>query len=307
MILIITHKTDFTADFVIHKLNQQEIPYRRLNCEDLLDNTYSIEINDEFKFALLGEKEYKSIWFRRTKLPQLNGLSKEDELYTLNELDNFFKNLFETLDTRWLSKPHFVYKAENKLYQLKIAKGVGFRIPETLVTNNKQKVIDFYYRLKSKVIIKPISSTRIISPNGNSFIFTNAISENLILNLDKYDLTPCIFQENIEKAFEIRVTVVNTSVFAAVVYSQDYNESKQDWRRKKLKFHKFELPIFVKEKCIRLCQELNLKFGAIDLIKTPNDDYVFLEINPNGQWAWIETQTGLPISNAIIKYLSNHE
>ena len=56
--------------------------------------------------------------------------------------------------------------------------------------------------------------------------------------------------------------------------------------------------------CIRLLKELNLQFGAIDMIKTPDGSYIFLEINPNGQWAWIETQTGLQISDAIINFLS---
>ena len=52
-------------------------------------------------------------------------------------------------------------------------------------------------------------------------------------------------------------------------------------------------------------QELNIKFGAIDIIKTPKDEYVFLEINPNGQWAWIEMQTGQEMSDEIIKFLEN--
>ena len=54
---------------------------------------------------------------------------------------------------------------------------------------------------------------------------------------------------------------------------------------------------------VALVDELNLRFGAIDLIRDVNGEYWFLECNPNGQWAWIENRTGLPISAAIVDEL----
>ena len=73
MILIITHKTDFTADFVINKLNQRGIAYKRLNCEDIFKEDYSIKLNSDFTYSILGETSFKSVWFRRTKLPEIEG------------------------------------------------------------------------------------------------------------------------------------------------------------------------------------------------------------------------------------------
>lgn len=55
--------------------------------------------------------------------------------------------------------------------------------------------------------------------------------------------------------------------------------------------------------CLALTRKLNLQFGAIDFVETPTGEFIFLEINPNGQWAWIEEQTGMPISETIAKQL----
>lgn len=304
MILIITHKTDFTADFVVNKINQREIAYRRLNCEDLLVSEFSIKFADGFRYSILGESNYKSVWFRRTKLPEIKGLSKEETVYILSELDGFFKNLFSILPAEWLSSPAAVYEAENKLLQLKTAQRLGFIIPETLVTNSKEELEEFYKANHRDIIIKPISQTRISYQENSAFIFTNPVSENLMEQIEQFDLTPCIFQKNIPKEYEIRATVVGEKVFAAAVYSQSDEETKVDWRRKRLKFVETQIPLEIQNLCVRLLKELNLGFGAIDLIKTPSGEYVFLEINPNGQWAWIESQTGQKISDAIIEYLN---
>lgn len=303
MILIITHKTDFTADFVINKLNQRGIAYKRLNCEDIFKDEYKIKLNSSFTYSILGEEKYRSVWFRRTKLPEIKGLKREEQLYILNETESLFENIFSSLKANWLSSPSAVYKAENKLLQLKTAIKIGFNIPQTLITNSKQELKQFYSDCNRDIILKPISQTRIQYNEGSAFIFTNPVTENYITNIESYDLTPCIYQKNISKEYELRVTVVGDLVFSAAVYSQSDEETKNDWRKKKLKFEPIEIPNEIQQKCIKLLQELNLKFGAIDLIKTPNEEYVFLEINPNGQWAWIETQTGQKISDAIINQL----
>ncbi|WP_333627531.1 hypothetical protein [Sphingobacterium siyangense] len=303
MILIITHKRDFTADYLINILNERNIGYRRFNCEDILSVDVSFKYTPDFKYSFLGESNYSSVWFRRTMLPEIDIASFEEKKYVLGEIDNFIKNIFSVIDAKWLSKPSSVYNAENKLYQLKVAKDIGFNIPETLITTNKQEVIAFYER-KKNIIVKPISQTRIDSYNKPQFIFTSKVTSSQIESIEAYDLTPCIFQEEIKKELELRVTVVKDRVFTAQVNSQQDKETLTDWRRKKLEFTTFELPQDQQYLCRKLLGEMDLKFGAIDLILSPDGKYTFLEINPNGQWVWIENETGLNISEAIIDELS---
>jgi len=304
MILIITHKTDFTADFIINKLNEKKISYKRFNCEDILTCDTTISYDNQFKYSILEESGFKSVWFRRTKFPDLGDIPIHQKSYLIGEIDSFAKNLFSILDANWLSEPFAVYRAENKLLQLKVAQSLGFTVPATIVTNSKEELILFYQKHNENIIVKPISQTRISNNDNASFIFTNKIKPELINKIDEYDLTPCIFQENIEKDYEIRVTVIGKQVFSAAVYSQQDEETITDWRRKKLFFKTVDLPEEIQVLCVDMLRALNLQFGAIDLIKNKSGDYIFLEINPNGQWVWIENETGLPISNAIIKFLT---
>ncbi len=305
MLLIITHKTDFTADFVINKLNQKQVKYKRFNCEDILSYDCLVKLDTSFSYSILGENTISSVWFRRTQLPIINELPLNERIYILNETDSLIKNLFSIIDGKWISDPFSVYKAENKLLQLKIAKQLGFEIPSTLITTSKEQLKSFYKEQEGRIIVKPISQTRIDNKESPSFIFTNRITQEQINALDDFDLTPCIYQKEIEKEYEIRVTVVGNNVFAASVDSQNDEETKVDWRKKKLVFKEIEIPKRVVTFCIEILKSLNLSFGAIDLIKDKYGNYIFLEINPNGQWAWIETQTGLDISGAIIKELTN--
>lgn len=303
MILIITHKQDYTADFVVNKLNKRGIQYKRLNCEDLLNTKYSFNLDQKYNFSFDGVDNFHSVWFRRIKFPELIGLQEEEKNYIITEYDSLLKNLFAVIDAKWLSNPKHIYNAENKILQLKEAKKIGFNVPSTIITNDKQKIIDFYKQNNRDIIIKPLAQTRINYKNDAAFIFTNKVNEDLISSIDQYDITPCIIQQNIKKEYEIRVTVVNDKVFAASVYSQSNENTKIDWRKESLNFNAIEIPKEISEKCVQLLNALQIKFGAIDLIKTPNGEYIFLEINPNGQWAWIEMQTGQNISDEIIKYL----
>lgn len=305
MILIITHKQDYTVDFVINKLNQQAIPYKRLNCEDINEIGFRYSVNQGQITTSVGEiTSYKSVWYRRRMLPNLSDITNENERdYLLSEYKTLLENLFQMIEGKWLSNPSNVEIAENKLLQLKYAREIGFKVPETLVTQDKNDLREFYYRCGERVIIKPIGNGRIVEEDEISLIFTNRLNKEQIERLSEYNLTPCIYQEELDKQYELRVTVVGEKVFTARIDSQVDEETEIDWRRKKIKTEKYDLPPEIAEKCIELNKKLRISFGAIDLVRTKNGDYVFLENNPNGQWAWIEIDTGMPISNAIINYL----
>lgn len=305
MILIITHKEDFTSDFVIQKLNEKNIKYFRLNCEDINEYNYSFTNTSDFKFSINGITEFNSVWFRRTKLPELETSNKQQQLFLLADFETLFDNIFILIDSKkWLSHPSFVYKAENKIYQLKLAKALGFKIPETIITNNQNELKDFIMHNNKDVIIKPIRQGRINLEDGVKTIFTNQIDKTVIENLTQYDLTPCIVQNCISKEYELRITIVGDKVFSAKVNSQENKNTLTDWRKEKNPFVIYELPTEIEQKCIQLTKKLNISFGAIDLVRDKNGDYIFLEINPNGQWAWIEMETGLKISDEIINYLT---
>jgi glutathione synthase/RimK-type ligase-like ATP-grasp enzyme len=305
VILIITHKEDFTVDFVIEKLNRQEIPYYRLNCEDIYTKPITSKSNSNFFFDIHGLTDFHSVWFRRTKIPDIESVTDEEKLFLLQDFNSFFDNLFQLINTKkWLSLPQNAYRAENKLLQLQTAEKLGFKLPNTLVSNDYSILEQFLLDNNNDVIIKPIRQGRIKTSDGFETIFTNRLNQTQIQNLRSFELTPCIFQEYIDKEYEIRVTIVGEKVFAAKIDSQSSNETKVDWRRVKSKFEKYLLPIDISSMCKGIVKDLGLSFGAIDLIKNKQGEYVFLEINPNGQWAWLEIENELKISDAIINFLT---
>ena len=120
--------------------------------------------------------------------------------------------------------------------------------------------------------------------------------------------TPLMAQEYIEKKLELRVTIVGQKVFACAIYSQDSERTKEDWRRydfDNVRHEQYQLPKEVEAHLMEFMAVCNLTFGAIDMILTPSGRYVFLEINPSGQFGWIEDLTNMPISKAIAETLSN--
>ena len=103
---------------------------------------------------------------------------------------------------------------------------------------------------------------------------------------------PCRFQNLVEKAYELRVTVIGQSVISMGINSQKHEDTKIDWRVGQLRRDLYDvvpLPPIVRQRVFDLMSRLGLVYGALDLIVTPDDEYVFLEINPGGQWLWMES------------------
>ena len=127
-------------------------------------------------------------------------------------------------------------------------------------------------------------------------------------DLEGLRLAPVTFQDYVHKVADIRVTVVGQDVFAAEILSQENKSSKVDWRATDdpaLEHREHEVPSDVSSLCRALVQELGLRFGAIDFGLTQDGSYVFFEINPNGEWLWIETLLGYPIAERIAAWLSH--
>ncbi len=315
MILIITNKNDITTDFVVKKLNLLNLEYYRLNTEDLLSN---IGINFDFTndtFELYDKnlnktvnllKEVDSVYFRRPLLPNLKQfcLKKKEENFIEKELYYTLEGLYSILENKfWISKPNNIRIAENKILQLQVAKDIGFQIPVSLLSNSKKNEIAFTNKHNS--IIKPIKSGVVYEDDKNiNLIYTAPINKkDLLNNNSKF---PAYLQEAISPKTDVRVTVVGNKVFAAKIIYDNLN--KIDWREidsKNIKYEEYVLPENITNKCIQIVQKFNLMFGAIDLAINKNEKYIFFEINPNGQWAWLEKNLGQNISEEIVNLLMN--
>jgi glutathione synthase/RimK-type ligase-like ATP-grasp enzyme len=312
-VLIITNKSDLTSDFIVKRLKERNIYFYRFNTEELSKScffTFDFQknlflISDSILKKQFNLKEFTSIYFRRPELPFLDSddLSNGEIHFLKNEfyyaLEGFYKILEKSY---WVSPVYSIREAENKIFQLELAKSIGFNIPDSLVTNIYTDSLEFYTRNKS-CIVKPIKSGLIEDSYLPKVIFTNLLKDKP--KKKQIEFSPNFFQTHIDKVYDLRVTMVGEKAFATLIDSQKDSETKVDWRRGEtpLMHIKTELPDDILNQCISLLKILNLRFGAIDFILDEEGKFTFLEINPNGQWAWIEKQTGYEISNEIVNLL----
>ena len=314
-ILIITNKFDLSTDEVVSHLLKMDALVFRLNTEDLCsaidtelhitEGRFEATFNSLIRSVNLSE--IRSIFYRRPK--QAEAISARDETakaFVKSETSTFLNWLWEALDCFWVSKPSHIRRAESKIDQLKVAPRFGFVIPKTLITNNPATVRKFYSECGGKIINKVLAKGMVEKEGRILGIYTRKVEPEHLDALDSVKLAPCVFQESIEKAFEVRITIVGKQVFATEIHSQNSQRTKDDWRRYDLENtpHKEHvLPSEVESACLSLVRYYSLAFAAIDMIVTPQEKYVFLEINPNGQWLWLEKLTSQPISKAIAQML----
>ncbi|MCY4491501.1 MAG: hypothetical protein OXC46_08580, partial [Thaumarchaeota archaeon] len=138
--------------------------------------------------------------------------------------------------------------------------------------------------------------------NNEFFVFSNRLTDFSKTDDEEFSLAPTIFQEEIKNKIDYRVTIVGKSCFVAEITYD--NDSIVDWRKIKenIRIKFCYLPRDITEKCIRYVSELGLVFGAIDLVKS-NDEYYFLEINPNGEWGWLQKREKFTIAESIAEEL----
>lgn len=311
MFLLVTNKRDLTADLIVLELKRRELPTVRLNTEDLAHGLLEIQPSNskwrvQFGDWVCTDTEVRAAYFRRPEPIKLLDSVREDcRLYSAMEWQSALDGLYYALDGKWLNAPHCIFAAENKVKQLALATRLGFRVPATLVSNSPLAVKEFC--AVRTVVGKPLRQALLHLDGAESVVFTTRVHVDDATDARSVTATPLIVQEEIPKRFDVRVTVVGQKVFAATIDSQSFAETQVDWRRSSrtdLEHQAHSLPDSIETMCVSLTQALGLRFGAIDLILDKSGEYWFLEINPNGQWGWIEIRTGLPIAAAIVDELA---
>ena len=176
----------------------------------------------------------------------------------------------------------------------------------TLLQRLKKKAYEIRHRRFFQAVADDPEATDYYKYTSSLNLLNESIDrDEMNGRLDYIPSCPVIVQEYIEKQFEVRVTVVGKKAFACAIHSQQHEKTRADWRvdAAACRHEPYQLPVFVEERCLKLTADLGLNFGCIDLIVTPDGRHVFLEINPMGQWLWVERATKLPIASAIADLL----
>lgn len=309
-LLIISSHDDAHIPFVTKHLAK--------NCEVLIIDPFGDVGKSDISFSFAkgkmsifyGEQDIStidSVWYRKPSQLYVEDLNipKDYHVYCEDALQRHLATIRRYWpNALWVSPFEHIVSAGDKPKQLIMAHKLGFDVPETLSTGDSKKARNFLRK----------HDTCIAKPQGTDFPMFKVMMARKISLADNLEFgglhtDPMIFQQYIKPAYELRVTVVKDKAFAAKVSGEEIGDDAtfRDWRYSHIN-STFEAVAFtindtLQKKCVQLVKNMGLVYGAIDLIVDEKGTEWFLEINPNGQWAFIEETTKQPIGQAIASYL----
>lgn len=311
-VLVLTEVCDPTADFVLDHLNERGVGFWRLDPGDFPD---SLDLSAGFDGSWFGElfgplrlaelSEVRAVYYRRPsgfKTP--TDLSAAEAAFVRSQARHALYGVLAAMpQITWLNSPGKMADARVKPYQLAIAASVGLTTPRTLVTNRQHDVVAFGCRV-GRIVTKSLSTVVYEdSEVGTGLLYTAEVAET-----DWADpgiaSTAHLFQEVVDRDYEVRLTYVDGQCFAAAIEPDD-PDGDLDIRAhgRAVRYTEARVPAEITTAVQVMMDRLGLLFGAFDFIVRPDGQWVFIEINPNGQWAWIEQAVGLPISAALADIL----
>jgi glutathione synthase/RimK-type ligase-like ATP-grasp enzyme len=189
--------------------------------------------------------------------------------------------------------------AEHKLYQLQVARELGLCTPRTIVSRNAKELAAFAVGNVHGTICKPIFHGMFFDGNATHSIYTRRISVDS-LDSESVNSCPVLLQEEIPRIADVRATFIGRHVFVADITGQT---KIVDWRVPDLtlEYKVSALDEDTEELCREMLSRLGLAYGAFDFIRTLDGELVFLEINPTGEWAWLEEKLAFPMRSAFVE------
>lgn len=320
-ILMLTRPSDAHAHRVQAKLSRYAVGVLYLDTNQFpTQSTLTAELSSSCPFqAFISEPAMDqridvhtlwSIWYRRpTPFVAPTHLSETTRTFITDEARMALGGVARSSPALWVNHPECTITANYKLVQLHQAREVGLTIPHTLVTNDPQAVRSFYDTCNGQVIYKPLWIGTLKHADGSAgAIYTSQVTREHLKQLDRVQLTAHQFQALVPRRCDLRVNIIGTHVLATEIRSH-HPASPIDWRRsyQNVSYAPHQIPEIVRQHLLCLMDRFSLVFAAIDMIITPEGEYIFIEINPNGQWLWLEDAAHTPVSEAIAHLLATHE
>jgi glutathione synthase/RimK-type ligase-like ATP-grasp enzyme len=243
----------------------------------------------------------RAVWWRRPGAFNLPDSLKAPvhRRLALSETNTAFSGLYQSLQALWVNPPIRDAAASHKSYQLGLGQTLGLEIPDTLITSDPDEARAFWSKCNYDVIYKQFLAL------PDSWSETRMLSDKEIKSADAtLRLAPVIFQRKITAVADVRVTIIGDEVFAAAAEVRKLDYDLDVRLNPDVKYVPHQLPHDITAKLLAFMRQLGLVYGAIDLRLTGEGRYVFLEINPAGQFLYIEQATGQPITAALAEHLA---
>ncbi|MEU5225320.1 ATP-grasp ribosomal peptide maturase [Streptomyces toyocaensis] len=309
-VLIIAASDDWPTDRIVVELERRGVEVFRMDTADFPQ-----------RLTLTGRTDQQRAWtgdlatgYRRVELSRVGsvyyrspgafrfpeGMSGPEERFAASQARAGLGGVLSALECRWVNHPAALARAEYKPVQLAAARACGLRIPPTLITNRPADVVAFATEMGGPIVCKPLASPVLIEDGRLTSVYTQRLNLSDLQDLRGINTTAHLFQAWVSKDHEVRLTVIGQRMLAAAIHAGS-EASYEDWRSDygSLTYTTTLVPEDVGAGMMRLMERLHLRYGAADFIVDPDGEWTFLEVNPCGQWDWIQGATGLPITEAI--------
>lgn len=317
MILTLTNSQDATADYLLPLLKKAGLAVVRINTDTLIAESSVSLVNSEVALTIHEQRlipdDVKHLWYRRPeRLKHVEFDDSAESRFAINEWSEAIEGFLAHIPKqRWMNHPSANVGASNKIEQLSTAQELGLRTPATVLTQDAATARKFAVQCDGNVIAKPLSNGYIERPSGDdSLIYTNLVKlADLDVDDSEFAACPTLFQQFVRKECDVRITVIDNAIHAVELRASGEDGGQRcDIRRNNMTdvaYSEIELPSKVASSINILMERYGLRFAAIDMAIDLDGNWVFFEINPNGQWAWLDLSAGLNISQSFIEAFGN--
>jgi glutathione synthase/RimK-type ligase-like ATP-grasp enzyme len=243
-------------------------------------------------------EDVRSVWWRRPSSPRI-AAEVEDDLarqFCVRETEMLLRGALDACGVRIINDPAAQVRAARKPLQLARAQSIGLAIPRTVMSNDPDRVRDLYEETAGRCVYKTFTA-----PTGR-MAETRRLTAEVLTDLERLRHAPIIAQELVDGR-DVRVTVIGDRVFAALAGKGSPSAPLDGRLDLATVWEPHELPDQTRRRLLSLLHGLGLDYGCIDLRWQGDGRYVFLEINPAGQFLFIEIDTGQPLVQSLLELL----
>lgn len=307
MIVIVTVRADFHAIAIQGRI--RAMGYRQchiVECDHLAQGNniyYTIGIEGGTDRVTTSEgktvaiSEASLIWLRRTRANQTlrYPLTQEEGYDIVNNdcrgaLSGYLATIFQG---KWISHPEATARAADKIYQQEVARRCGFRVPKTAIAQCTADVIEFFQACGGQIIVKTIVGA------NEPFLETKRIPDPTAFSEQAYNAAPAIYQEYIEGSKHLRLLNMRHKSLCGLI-----DTDKVDWRPDlNVSISPWPVPESVHHRVRTVIEQLGLEMGIVDIKITPSGELVWLEVNPQGQFLFLEPISKIPFIDQFSEYL----
>lgn len=314
--LVLTSSADATADFLCERLSHDGIGYVRIDTDHSLAGA-SVHLSSDSTTLTWSNKHLDpnrvtSVVFRRPSPLQPPPIGDPfQRRHVADEWGEAIEGVLSAIPVpRWLNHPSRIAFASNKPTQLRMAQRAGLAVPAWIITSTPAEAKSFATEHEFAVVVKTMSGGYIEreNPADDTVIYTSPLDRNSIQHLDRISGCPVLLQRRLHKLADVRLTAVDDVLIGVSLRAEDGSGSQRlDIRRHEMsdvRYERIEVPPEIATNIRVLMRRLGLRFGAFDFAIDINSRWWFFEVNPNGQWAWLDQAGASDIAGAFCTALS---